>query len=282
MYTYGELLDDVNYLSRFGVETGCIGASKFGRLIPFVHIEGGGKPVLVTAGIHAREHVSSLFAVKQIYRFFSARHTSDVWWVPMVNPDGNALIADGAEAFGFEKNRLIALNGGSSNFSLWKANAAGVDLNTNFDAEWGNGKMNSRAAGSENYVGERPFSEPETIALAEFTQKIKPCLTLSYHAKGHEIYYEFGQSGEALERDRRIAEYAASLTGFSLINGTRGSAGGYKDWCVSALKIPSLTLELAPDEFSHPLPDCSVADDFEREPMLPEKLYAFMVENGYV
>ena len=129
---------------------------------------------------------------------------------------------------------------------------------------------------------ERPFSEPETIALAEFTQKIKPCLTLSYHAKGHEIYYEFGQSGEALERDRRIAEYAASLTGFSLINGTRGSAGGYKDWCVSALKIPSLTLELAPDEFSHPLPDCSVADDFEREPMLPEKLYAFMVENGYV
>ncbi len=282
MYTYGELLDDVNYLSRFGVETGCVGASRFGRLIPFVHMEGKGKPVLVTAGIHAREHVSSLFAIKQIYKFFSVTHVSDVWWVPMVNPDGNVLASSGAEAFGFEKNKLLALNGGNHDFSLWKANAAGVDLNVNFDAKWGEGKLNSRIAGSENFVGERAFSEPETLALAEFTKKIKPCLTLSYHAKGREIYYEFGQSGATLERDRDIAEYAASLTGFTLINGTRGSAGGYKDWCIQSLKIPSLTLELAPDDMEHPLPDCAIADDFEREPMLPEKLYLFVEQHGYI
>ena len=254
MYTYGELLDDVNYLSRFGVETGCVGASRFGRLIPFVHMEGKGKPVLVTAGIHAREHVSSLFAIKQIYKFFSVTHVSE----------------------------LLALNGGNHDFSLWKANAAGVDLNVNFDAKWGEGKLNSRIAGSENFVGERAFSEPETLALAEFTKKIKPCLTLSYHAKGREIYYEFGQSGATLERDRDIAEYAASLTGFTLINGTRGSAGGYKDWCIQSLKIPSLTLELAPDDMEHPLPDCAIADDFEREPMLPEKLYLFVEQHGYI
>ena len=122
--------------------------------------------------------------------------------------------------------------------------AAGVDLNVNFNARWGEGAQNVRTAGSENYIGAKPFSEPETVALAEFTRKIKPVLTLSYHAKGREIYYEFGQSGERLRRDRAVAEYAVSLTGYRLIEGTRGSAGGYKDWCVQELKIPSLTIEL--------------------------------------
>lgn len=283
MFTYGELLDDVNYLSRFGVHTGCIGASGFGRLIPFVHFVGkSDASVLVTAGIHAREHVSSLFAVKQIYKLFSSELACNVWVVPMVNPDGNVLVSEGAEAFGFDSKRLIELNGGKSDFSLWKANAAGVDLNVNFNAKWGTGAQNVQNAGSENYIGKCAESELETRALIGFTRKIKPCLTVSYHAKGQEIYYEFGQTGERLRRDRSIAEYAATLTGFKLIEGTRGSAGGYKDWCISELKIPSLTLELAPDSYSHPLPDESIRADFEREPLLPVKLYEFMKEKGYV
>ena len=60
MYTYGELLDDVNYLSRYGVETGAIGASVYGRIIPYVKVGAGKKAVIITAGIHAREHVTSL------------------------------------------------------------------------------------------------------------------------------------------------------------------------------------------------------------------------------
>ena len=282
MDTYRELLDGGNYLSRYGVETGAIGSSAYGRIIPYVKIGAGKHSVIVTAAIHAREHVSALFAVRQMYKLFAAPPECGVYFVPIVNPDGNVLVSEGAAAFGSDSDRLLALNGGNEDFSLWKANAAGVDLNVNFNARWGEGAQNVRTAGSENYIGAKPFSEPETVALAEFTRKIKPVLTLSYHAKGREIYYEFGQSGERLRRDRAVAECAASLTGYRLIEGTRGSAGGYKDWCVQELKIPSLTIELVSDNFSHPLPDESIYEDFARAPLLPVQLCDFMKENGYV
>ncbi len=282
MFTYDELLDDVNFLARRGIETGAIGASRCGRMIPYVRVTGERRDtVLVTAGIHAREHVSALYAVRQLYRLIAQRPPCDVIFVPMVNPDGNVLVHEGACAFGFEGERLLALNGGDTDFSLWKANIAGVDLNVNFDAHWGQGAQNVRVPGAENYVGEAPFSEPETRALAEFTRKVRPCLTLSYHAKGREIYYEFGQTGARAARDKAIAEQAAALTGYALIEGTRGSAGGYKDWCIERLGIPSLTLELVSDEESHPLEDKSVAEDFLRSPRLPADLYAFMRRRGY-
>lgn len=277
MITYGAILDDVNYLSRFGVETGAIGASEYGRMIPYVHLRGEGLPVLVTAGIHAREHVSSLYCLKQIYKLWQTPHNADLWFVPLVNPDGNVLVAEGAEAFGFDTAHLIALNGGSTDFSLWKANARGVDINVNFDARWGEGTQNVRTAGSENYIGEAPFCSAEAKALRDFTLKVHPALTLSYHAKGREIYYDFYQTGNALARDRALAAYAARLTGYTLIEGTRGSAGGYKDWCVSALGIPSLTIELCDDALAHPLPDTAILPDFARAPLLPEQLHEFLV-----
>lgn len=276
MYTYGELLDDVNYLSRYGIETGAIGASRFGRLIPYVRAGEGKDKIIVTAAIHAREHVSALFAIKQLYKIVAEEPECSIYFVPMLNPDGNVLIEKGAEAFKGEKEFLLGLNGGKSDFSLWKANAAGVDLNTNFDAQWGKGAQNKTAPSSENYIGKCPFSEPETRAIAEFTRKLKPCLTLSYHAKGREIYYEFGQEGAALVRDRKVAEYASELTGYAIIEGTRGSAGGYKDWCISELGIPSLTVELADDALKHPLSDSCINEDFNREPLLPLKLYRFI------
>ncbi len=244
MYTYGELLDDINYLSRCGAETGCIGASGYGRLIPYAALGAGEHAVVITAG--------------------------------------NVLIAEGADAFGFDKAKLLALNGGNCDFSLWKANAAGVDLNVNFDAKWGEGKHNVRQAGGENYIGAAPFSEPETQALARFTRSLSPVLTLSYHAKGREIYYDFHQRGKARERDAAVARHAAACTDYALIEGTQGSAGGYKDWCVAALGIPALTLELASDELSHPLPDDSITKDFARAFDLPVRLYAFMKTQNYV
>lgn len=279
MYTYGKLTEDIGYLSLYGFETGSVGTSRFGRQIPWVKLRGGSDDcILVTGGIHAREHVTSLFVRKQLFKASVTRLPCDVYFVPMVNPDGNILVSDGAEAFGLEGKKIMELNGDKGDFSLWKANAAGVDLNVNFDARWGEGRFNTRAPGSENYIGERPFSEPESLALARFTEKISPRLTVSYHAKGREIYYDFFQEGEIKERDREIAEYAARLTGYTLIEGTRGSVGGYKDWCISRLGIPSLTVELVDDALGHPLSDDSIDEDFMRAPLLPIELYKYAVK----
>ena len=61
----------------------------------------------------------------------------------MTNPDGVALALGGLSSVK-EPSRadfLRGLNGGED-FSLWKANANGVDLNVNFDARWGAGIKN--------------------------------------------------------------------------------------------------------------------------------------------
>lgn len=275
MYTYGELTDDVKFLTRKGVKCGSIGKSAFGREIYYVRIDGTErKGAVITAGIHAREDVSTLFAIKQIYAITKSGSPCDLWFVPMVNPDGNVLAHGGAGEFP-NREFLLGLNGGSEDFGLWKANGRGVDLNVNFDAKWGEGAKNVRSPAPENYVGTRPFSEPESAALAAFTARVNPLFTLSYHAKGREIYYDFGQTGNDMLRDRAMAEYAASVTGYSLIEGTRGSAGGYKDWCVAKLGIPALTLELVSDEYSHPLPNESIKEDFEKGWDLPIRLYEF-------
>ena len=275
MYTYGDLTDDIRFLHRFGLETGRIGISAFGRDIPYVRIGKMRDTVLVTAGIHARESVSSLFAIKQLYRAANEKLPCSLVFVPMVNPDGNVLISEGAKAFGKQGETLLAING-SADFSLWKASATGVDLNVNFDADWGKGLKNVFAPAPENYVGPSPASEPETRALCEFTEKVKPVLTLSYHAKGREIYFEFGQRGEDYARDRKIADKACAYTGYTRIDGTRGSAGGYKDWCIRHLRIPALTVELCDDSLHHPLSDNAIGEDFARAPLLPTVLYEYM------
>ena len=77
-------------------------------------------------------------------------------------------------------------------------------------------------------------------------------MTVSYHCKGEEIYYEFYQCQKDLIRDRVLAKKVAKVTGYAL-KSTPNSAGGYKDWCIEKLKIPALTIEVASDNLVHPI-----------------------------
>ena len=181
--------------------------------------------------------------------------------MPLTNPDGALLCERGLDSVACEadKENLLRLNGGNTDFSMWKANGRGVDLNVNFAAEWGKGKKNLRVAGPENYIGEKPFSEPETLALKRFTQKISPDYTISYHTKGEEIYWYFHQSIRACSRDKRLALALARSTGYSLAY-AKGSVGGYKDWCIRKLGIPSFTVETGSDGAVHPLKELELQD----------------------
>lgn len=100
--------------------------------------------------------------------------------------------------------------------------------------------------------------------MRDFTLEVEPDLTISYHAKGRLVYWYFGQSGEAKERDRRIASEAAKTLGYSLGAAFTDSAGGYKDWCVSALGIPALTIETVRDTLAHPLPENALTEAEKR------------------
>lgn len=280
MYTYYALLDDINYLAHFGVDTGSIGSSEDGRLIPFVHVgDYCNNQIIISGGIHAREHVTSLAVIRQIFHFLNSYKIlkdlkGGIYFLPMLNPDGNLLCLEGIVSAPSEKREtLIRINGGNKDFSLWKANSNGVDLNTNFDAKWSLGKQNVFSPSSANYVGSNAFCEKETKYLRDFSLKVKPKATVSYHALGNEIYWQFGQNQKDGTRDKKIAEKLNERLNYKIIGDDGNSTGGYKDWCIAELKIPSLTIEIVSDIYFHPILDYKCADDdFELNKDLPINL----------
>lgn len=119
-----------------GAEIRVIGYSAFGREIIAARAGDGKKRIIATAAIHARENVTASLVAEAALNYTG---NATVWFIPLVNPDGAELVAQGAAAFGEAGEYLIALNGGSRDFQKWKANARGVDLNVNFDAKFGKG-----------------------------------------------------------------------------------------------------------------------------------------------
>jgi len=253
MYGYQELSKDIENFKMFA-EVGSIGKSRLGRDIFYIRLS---LPVpcafcpvpsiIITGGIHAREHITAKLVSALVYEYGMRKERKkradlrfNIYFIPLVNPDGAEM----------------CLRGG---LPLWKANAAGVDLNVNFPARWGTGKQNVLEAGSENYIGGYPLCEPESRALARFTEFVCPRTTLSYHCKGREIYWQFYQDEAAEKRDFMIAKKLEAETGYKLVD-AGGSAGGYKDFCIERLKIPAFTIEVGDDKYSHPFP----YSEFER------------------
>ena len=226
-----------------------IGKTLFGRTMYAVKV-GDGYPVgVVQCAIHGREFITAKLAIEQ-YRVGVSK--GSCWFILLANPDGALLSEVGISTAPNEwKGYLIEINRGED-FSLWKANGRGVDLNINFDAGWGTGVKNTRFPGAENCIGAYPFSEPETQALKNFTEKVKPDYTVSYHTKGEEIYWRFFQTGWRLERDKHLAEVLSRSTGYPLAE-SKNSVGGYKDWCIESLKIPAITIEVGDDRLTHPI-----------------------------
>ncbi len=254
-------MDIYQTLSRFYKTTQIpkciIGKSVLGRNI-YAFKVGNGNPVgIAQYAIHGREYITAKLALRHL-EVGVAQGT--LWVLPLTNPDGALLSQIGIESVKNTalKHKLIRING-SENFSLWKANIRGVDINVNFDAKWGKGKRNVYAPSSENYVGRQPFSEPETRALKKFTLEILPDYTVSYHTKGEEIYWYFYQSMRTCPRDKRLAMILSQATSYPL-SYAKGSVGGYKDWCIQALKIPSFTIEVGADTYLHPLGENALPD----------------------
>ncbi|MBD5131394.1 MAG: hypothetical protein HDT28_02190 [Clostridiales bacterium] len=257
-----------NALSASSADVTSIGKSVSGLDILCAHLGSYSTPqVIITAGIHARECYTALVVLRQIEVW---RNTvGGVYFIPLVNPDG-AIFFESGETLGSP-----VLSKFASQHQFWKANAAGVDLNVNFDANWGTGKQNKRVVGPSDYIGEYPFSAPESRALRDFTLKVKPQATVSYHALGGELYWEFFQKGEARVRDEKFATAVADYIGVKKVDGDLGSAGGYKDWCIQTLGIPAVTIELV-EYGKHPLLPKNFADDIERNQYLPEFILNYL------
>jgi g-D-glutamyl-meso-diaminopimelate peptidase len=161
----------------------------------------------------------------------------------MVNPDGVDLVLHGAVPEHPFRDMLLAWNGGSADFKGWKANVRGVDLNDQFPACW-ELERERRAVlcpGPRDYAGEAPLSEPEAIAMAQFTISLEFHAVAALHTQGEEIYWNY-RNCEPPEAEV-LAERLAHASGYRAVRLTESDAG-YKDWFIQRFRRPGFTFEL--------------------------------------
>ena len=273
LYTYTEMEEDLLRLKRtypgtFQVDT--LGQTADGRELYHVMVGNLQAPeqILIMGSIHGREYMTTQVVMGQMedllrrektnasYQNASVRTMLNevaVHFVPMINPDGVALSQLGIDQIRdpelkagiytmFETDQGTDLN---AYLRRWKSNGAGVDLNRNFDAKWELYNDRVGQPSSDHYKGTQPGSEIESAALIALTKKYPFTRTISYHTQGSVIYWYFEQTGEFRNECLRFAEMIRDETGYAIDSDyEKLDPAGYKDWAISRLQIPSVTIEV--------------------------------------
>lgn len=269
------------------IEKGCvfsIGKSFLGREIFAVYYDFGAKDcVIIQGAIHAREFVTTDLIIDLCGRLESdfcsyLGRLPNLIFVPMVNPDGVEICHNNRDVIEVARGFC----GEIGDLKLWKANARGVDLNNNFDARFGMDPRYVTAPAAHGYPGVCPESEPETMALVGAVKRFDPIFSISYHSKGEEIYYDFHLNKPQEIYHRKNAEFFSKSLRYKLVGGAGNSCGGFKDYCVMKLKIPSITIEVGQEKYSHPLPKAALCDIIKKHRGFFDALkksYTFILNN---
>lgn len=274
LYTYQDMEADLTTLNSVYPELmqlQSIAVTADGRNLYLVTVGSADSPksLMINAGIHAREYITSQLCMMQLHDLLqkAKEHesyqgievaellsTTRVYFAPMVNPDGVSISQLGMNGIQKPENKQKV----QSIYSLesqkaadmgaylqqWKSNSQGVDLNRNFDADWESYNDKVGHPSADHYKGSAAEAEIESRALADLTRRLKFTETVSYHTQGEVIYWYYKQEGELKARSRHIAEIVQSLTGYRLDSNYQNlDPAGYKDWAISKMKIPSLTIE---------------------------------------
>lgn len=224
--------------------------------------------ILITGSIHAREYITTELVMYQVKSFLSSLKNEaiykgitypdllsgcTIYVIPMVNPDGVTISQFGTSGLNTSKAkenvyRIYEMDGAieiEPYLIQWKSNAEGIDLNRNFDALWEQYDDHLNHPSSDHYKGPSPGCCPESAALINLTQKEGFERTISYHSQGEVIYWYFGQDGELLNQTKRFANRISAITGYRMDSNYHNlDPAGYKDWAISKMHIPSLTIEV--------------------------------------
>jgi len=266
-YDYDTMMNDIRRLLAVYpfLQTPPIGNSVLKREIPEIVVGSGTKQVHYNGSFHANEWITTSIiltflndyllsltnqtTIRGLFTFpFYQQTTLSI--VPMVNPDGVNLVLNGPPANEPWRSRVVELNNGSLEFSDWKANIRGVDLNDQFPANWDLERArNPKNPGPRDYGGEGPLSEPEAIAIADLTRRQDFARVLAFHTQGEVIYWGY-ENLEPPESEVLVNEFSR-VSGYEPVQ-TIESYAGYKDWFIQEWRRPGFTVELGSGK--NPLP----------------------------
>ena len=268
IYSYQQLEEDISILSRVHpdfIQSKIIGSSVAGKNIYAVKLGKGEKEILLNAAHHAYEHMTSNLLMKMIDRYAAAYLNNEkfadypvklildrisIWFVPMINPDGVELVQNGNCGI-YNQQVLTKINNYNNCFRAWKANIRGVDLNRQYPVLWESIINNPGKPAPAGYKGAAPLTEPEALALYNFTNSRNFETAISYHSSGRVIFTRLGHGRYTAKLANRISK----ATGYQIIDLTfNSSGGGFSDWFIITKKRPALTVEISPFVGPRPIP----------------------------
>ena len=94
-----------------------------------------------------------------------------------------------------------------------------------------------------DFVGYGPLTEPEALAIYNFTLKYDFKLVIAYHTQGKEIYWQFANFNPP--NSFYIGTQFAKSSGYKLTDTPYNSSfAGYKDWFIQNYNRPGYTIEV--------------------------------------
>lgn len=238
------------------IQVRTIGRSVEGKPIQEIRLGKGTKKVHFNGSFHANEWITTPILMALLNTFLLSLTNSqpirglvtnplyqsvDLSIVPMVNPDGVDLVLNGPPPA--LREELIAMNKGSTDFSDWKANIRGVDLNNQFPANWEIEKERKepKAPAPRDYPGDAPLTEPEARVMAALARNNPFDRLIAFHTQGKEFYW--GYEGLEPPESGILAAEFERVSGYKAVRSIDSHAG-YKDWFIQEFRKPGFTVEL--------------------------------------
>jgi hypothetical protein len=238
------------------------------------------KPAVLYQGTtHAREWISTEVTRRLMYWFADRSSTDksvkkllktrDLWFVPVVNPDGYQYTFDSERLW--RKN--LRDNNGDGQITL----GDGVDINRNYPEHWNYDDEGSKTVTTaDDYRGTAAASEPETRVSIRLLDRVHFAYAVSYHSYAALILYPEGWQVQTPTRDDPVyialsgTDEDPAIEGFDpdLSAELYTTNGEFTDWAHSLKDTLSWTVEL--DEgcpgcgFVFPDDEAQVEDEFEK------------------
>lgn len=266
-YTFEKMVRDINNLLSVYpfIFRKVIGSSVMGKDLIELQIGNGSKKVHIDGSFHANEWITTSTIMRFLNEYvLSVTNSRPIRGlnmlplfkdtclsiVPMVNPDGVNLVLNGASAAGQFRQQVLAINNQHTDFSNWKANISGVDLNKQYPALWEiEAQRKPDSPQPRDYPGPYPLSEPESIAMAELVRERNILRLNAFHTQGEVVYWGF-EGIEPPVSQEVVNEYAR-VSGYQPVRFV-DSYAGYKDWFIQDFRRSGFTVELGSG--ANPLP----------------------------
>ncbi len=226
------------------------------------------EPSILIVGVHHAEEVLgleiSIFLIRDLIKNYNIDslktkfvNENEIYIIPCLNPDGHNVVTEGLCEV-WRKNKRDNNNNGIFDYKCGvEGRGDGVDLNRNYDYLFDN--AGSSEDTSEYYRGPFPFSEPETRAVKNISDRENFVFAVSYHSARtgftEVIYYPWREGinlcpdfvfisevadsfANKIPRDDSLGPYITMVTSKNL-------GGFFRNWIYSKYGTFSFTVEVS-------------------------------------